>query len=466
MPDAHRAAFLAFEDGGCIRARMGRRMHGSGCRSPCIEDRVRADGRPDRGNFPEQIERQGCHHIGNIESMSTTRRWNVTNTMRSLIVLAGAVLCCVPTDATAGDASQPRRFLTFSSRLSDAWIMKHGSEYVFVWGESDGNKRDPVRADVWKQYAPNTELSTYFPYGRDPARADPASWQKSHPDWIAYRCDGETMAELFDKPIVPLDISNPQVVAWQVGNFVNGQYRDIALDNFSTSNVERECGVKRNGRFVRQYTEDRAGTERFAEAKVAWLERVTAQLHEAGKTVTVNYQIDRPVDSPLVRRITKAVDSVLTEEMFPPRHKGRFKAILDYADRLKREGKGFYAIYEIEVPSADTVQSVMAAYLIYAWSRSAVSISAVQDYGSEPKYGGFDRSVGTPCEEYRNSGGIYSRRYAGGVTVFADPMSPVAAVYRVPPGFSDVSGKPAPSALELKPGEGRILYRTGVMTCS
>lgn len=397
--------------------------------------------------------------------MSTTRNWGVTNTMRALAVLAGALLCRVSVHATAGDAPQPRKFLTFSSRLPDTWIMKHGSEYAFVWGESDGNKRNPARADVWKRYAPNTVLSTYFPYGRDPARADPASWEKSHPEWIAYRCDGETMAKLFDKPIVPLDISNPQVVAWQVGNFVNGQYRDIALDNFSTSNVERDCGVKRNGRFVRQYTDDRAGTERFAEAKVAWLERVTAQLHDAGKTVTVNYQIDRPVDSPLVGRITKAVDSVLTEEMFPPRRKDRFKAILDYADRLKREDKGFYAIYEIGAPSADNAQSAMAAYLIYAWSKSAVSISAVQDYGSEPKYGGFDRSVGAPCEEYRNSGGIYSRRYAGGVTVFADPMSPVAAVYRVPPGFSDVSGKPAPSALELEPGEGRVFYRTGVMTC-
>lgn len=211
------------------------------------------------------------------------RNWSVTNTMRTLAALAGALLCCMSAPATAGDAPQPRKFLTFSSRLPDTWIMKHGSEYVFVWGESDGDTRNPARADVWKQYAPNAVLSTYFPYGRDPARADPASWQKSHPEWIAYRCDGETMAKLFDKPIVPLDISNPQVVAWQVGNFINGQYRDIALDNFSTSNVERGCGVKRDGRFVRQYTDDRAGTDRFAEAKVAWLEHVTAKLHDAGR---------------------------------------------------------------------------------------------------------------------------------------------------------------------------------------
>lgn len=369
------------------------------------------------------------------------------------------------TAANVSHGTQPRKFLTFASSLSDDWIKAHGSEYVYVWGEADGDLKNRDRARAWATYAPHTRLSSYFPYGRDPSRRPPSEWVSAHPDWILYQCDGKTMATLFGHPIVPLDISNPAVERWQIKNFADAEYDDIALDNFATSNVEHACGIQRDGQNVALYSANRSGQEKFAEVKVAWLERVTKAIHAQEKTVTINYQIDLPLGSPLLDRIVSATDSILDEEEYPLRSPSRFNEVLGIASLMQAKRKPLYTIYQVRSVTPANVESAMAAYLMNADANSAIDITGVQQYGGTRTYFGYDRTIGEPCGTYTYTDGFYSRRYTQGIAILRDPARGVA-VYKPGAGLDDVDGNPARLEYSLGAAQGVVLYRSSPVACS
>jgi hypothetical protein len=366
--------------------------------------------------------------------------------------------------SVTSSAAQPRKFLTFSSSLSDEWIELHGKEYVYVWGESDGTTAGSRHAQAWRRASPGTQLSSYFPYGRDPARLDPSHWLASHPDWILYRCDETSMATLFGKPIVPLDIANPEVVNWQIENFLQAAHDDIAMDNFATANVERACGIWRDGQFVRLYPDDPRGVREFAEAKLRWLEQVSQALHQRKKTLTLNYQLDLPLDSPQLMRIVDAVDAVLDEEVYPARNPKRHLALTRFAVLMQQRGRALFTIYQLPELSRENVQSAMAAYLISAGPVSAVDITGIQEYGGDRTWFGYDRSIGDPCGAYRNKEGFFVRAYTGGLAVLRDPEAE-AATYYPESGLADVDDLPAQPSYRLKPSEGLVLYRGTPASC-
>jgi hypothetical protein len=374
-----------------------------------------------------------------------------------------AVLCLLSVDLSYG--AQPRKFLTFSGKLGDDWIKRHGSEYVFVWGESDGNTRDDRRTRLWAEVAPTTRLSSYFPYGRDPARLPPSEWLVNHPDWILYRCDGETMATLFNRPVVPLDIANPAVTRWQIANFAAAAHTDIALDNFATINVEHGCGVLRNGKYVELYRSGGDGQKAFAQVKVEWLERVADAIHGRGKTITVNYQLDQPLYSPLLSRIVAATDAILDEEVYPAHSRQRYRALARFASMVQKTGKALYTIYQLQTVTAESVQSAMAAYLINANAKTAIDITGIQQYGMEPKYFGYDKEIGEPCGTYQIEDGFYTRRYTRGLAVLRDPEGDPSS-FSPEAGLLDVQGVPASHRYLLAPSQGLVLYRAQPVACA
>ncbi|MGU7783027.1 putative glycoside hydrolase [Burkholderia sp. PU8-34] len=392
----------------------------------------------------------------------------MVNSMHERLMSAAAkalVIALCVTAANVSHGAQPRKFLTFSSSLSDDWIKAHGREYVYVWGATDGDGKNRDRARVWATYAPNTQLSSYFPYGRDPARRPPAEWISTHPEWILYQCDGKTMATLFGNPIAPLDISNPAVERWQVKNFAAAEHDSIALDNFATSNVEHACGIQRDGQSVTLYSADKGGQKKFAETKVAWLERVTKAVHAQKKTVTINYQLDLPLDSPLLERIVNATDAILDEEEYPLRSKSRFQQLLGFASMMQSKNKPLYTIYQVKDVTQNNVQSAMAAYLVNAYGKSAIDVTGVQEYGGARAYFGYDRNIGEACGPSKYVDGFYSRKYTGGVAVLRDPASGTA-VYKPVLGLVDVDGNAARLAYPLEPAQGLVLYRSSPAACS
>lgn len=87
------------------------------------------------------------------------------------------------------------------------------------------------------------------PICRDPEQRALSWWKKNHPTWLVYKCDQKTPARLQgdeDGPYV-LDISNPDVIAWQVKTYAkmaaNEGYKYLATDNFALGNAVDGCGV-------------------------------------------------------------------------------------------------------------------------------------------------------------------------------------------------------------------------------
>lgn len=356
----------------------------------------------------------------------------------------------------AFSAAQPARFLVFDSLFTPQMIQDKGAQYQFVWGSTSNPQRD----QAWQQYAPATRRSTYFPFERDPNAKSPEVWAQEHPDWVAYRCDGEP-AFLYGHPIVPFDIANSEVVQWQLGKFRQAPMKIVALDNFQTQNYEQICGYKSSrGNFVQRY-KGSSGNLEFSDVKLKWLEQVASALHSDGKETVVNYTLDVPPESAVARRIVAAVDGVVNED------EGRILSkreslenYLSFARILRQSGKSYYSIFQLSKISRSGVMSAMAAYLLGAGSKSAVYVSGTQRYGGEPNFLGFDRAIGEPCEENKYRDGWYSRNFSKGVVVVREPGAAVAD-WEVADGLRDEADQPIKEhSLSVAGGVGLIFYRS------
>ena len=136
-------------------------------------------------------------------------------------------------------------FLTFDSGISPASVATtpFAKQEVFVWGASVGSDTAAARRAAFKKANPNISLSLYMPYSRAPSASlgfNLAWFERHHPDWILYQCDRKTVAfwdgETAPTGSVPIDFTNPEVVAWQVANqsvkALQLGYDAMAFDNF------------------------------------------------------------------------------------------------------------------------------------------------------------------------------------------------------------------------------------------
>ena len=61
-------------------------------------------------------------------------------------------------------------------------------------------------------------------------------YQKYHPDWVVYQCDRQNPAYEFNQPLVPIDISNRDVIAFQANAY--GQWgADHGEDGLAADNM-------------------------------------------------------------------------------------------------------------------------------------------------------------------------------------------------------------------------------------
>ena len=103
---------------------------------------------------------------------------------------------------------------------------------------------------VAKYRASQMATSSYIPYGWAPNGSESlAWWQQIHPSWVLYKCDRATPAwytRLVGRN-VPLDVTNPAVVRWQVDTYARPAAADgfnvIAADMFVLDNPFHACGV-------------------------------------------------------------------------------------------------------------------------------------------------------------------------------------------------------------------------------
>lgn len=210
------------------------------------------------------------------------------------------------------------------------YAMTPSPNYSFVWGA--GEREDSIQllnqdaialTRSWHQANPNAIISRYIPFTRDPdaSRGPTGYWQREHPSWILYRCDRVTPAWEFDDTLrhekMPLDLSNPDVLTWQLQNYVFPAERDgydaIALDNFSLNNTWRACGIWRNGEWTRLYS-GKLHDPAYAATIISWLRR----LRDATPLFIIPnwHQDPRDYKEPTYTETLSLIDAILDEEGF------------------------------------------------------------------------------------------------------------------------------------------------------
>jgi hypothetical protein len=359
-------------------------------------------------------------------------------------------------------AEQPQKFLTFDSHVTYPEIKGHANQYVFVWGATG-----PSLDAAFTQESPGVVLGAYFPYSRDPdAKRGLDYWAASHPTWVAYTCDGATPATMYGDANVTLDVTNTDVVAWQVANFLNrpAGTNAVALDNFQFHNDGRVCGARdASGRFVQRYRPASYDMV-YAQDQVRWLERTADLLHAQRVKVVVNHIPDLSPDgddpaSPIIKRMVQSVDGILDEHAQLALRDARKSLLLaKLVSYVEASGKWMYLLYQLDNTGRSSIETAVANYLTMAGPTTAIYVSRNDDaYGYQPDFKGFDRQIGDPCGPATAQHGAVVRRYSEGLAIFAPPGSgslsvPVTDVYL------DVDGATITGSIRLEAGQGRVFY--------
>lgn len=369
-------------------------------------------------------------------------------------------------------ADQPKKFLVFDYAIRQPWIKAHANQYVFVWGSSKENTA------YFKKYSPLTELSTYAPYSRDPdAENNISKWKSAHPNWISYKCNRISPAIFVGDKNIPLTITNPQTIKWQISNFLSQaeETKTIALDNLQFRNVWGACGSYNTAEnFVKRYS-GYVYDSSYATDVAAWISTVSKAMHNSGYKVVVNHIPDSmkvgkisgaDMSSQNVKKMIASIDGMVDEKAdYILKNKDVSLSIFSLARYAARNGKWMYFIYQLNPLNAKTAESAMASYLIMASEKSAVYLSnAAKTYGHAPVFFGYDRAIGKACAPYQNDNDLLTRQFTRGMAIFLLPGQ-FRKKIELPAGFDDVNNRPIQRKANLTGGEGIILYRHSGTAC-
>lgn len=333
--------------------------------------------------------------------------------------------------------------------------------------------------------------------GRDPRAASPtfddrdhdlAWYQQHHPDWILHTCrksagptepqPGEPAYLFGDQTLVPLDITNPSVVAWQLEHFgVHAQrarYDALSIDNVYLKNLYGACGVFRGDRFVQKYDASNPDDPRWCRDVAGWLSAIRQVLSSFDPPIRVVANV-----APLPRVLTECfrtvvdnVDGVLDEGAFMAPTLDRRLDEADWLARIRlmldtqRRGRAWFSLAEFRtdpdpsnhcglVVSRDDVEWSIASYLMGKEQAAALAITGYLQYGCTLWHREFDTPVGTPCGPMRRVGSAFVRYHTGGISI-VNP-STRAQRFQTTTETRDTRGQPVSASFELSPGMGRVL---------
>jgi Hypothetical glycosyl hydrolase family 15 len=345
--------------------------------------------------------------------------------------------------------------------------------YDFVWGVTPGN------VTSFRSGHPDTLLSYYMPFHRDNGTFTDAAigknqhdldyWKSFHPDWILYECDRVTPAYEYGDPNMPLDFSNPDLIAWQVQTYAqpadqNG-YDALAVDNFNTENLFGACGYYRHGKWVQRYTGQVDDPHWHADI-VTWLTRMQAALRSLPRPLALipnlGFGSDPPLSDPTVRQIVSHVDAILDERGFTEFGDGyatgsNWLQIIQFIESVQKQNKAYYIINQFQSVDRAQIEWALASYLMCKEHLASVFISEEHDYGRSLYYPEYSAPIGNPSSKIYQSQHIYWRDYSNGL-VAVNPSDTQSYTVRTSyAGYKDLYGNRVSQSFTIPPHSGMIL---------
>jgi hypothetical protein len=359
-------------------------------------------------------------------------------------------------------------FETFDYNISNpASVAGH---YDFVWGANVDHVAE-IRAGN-----PDILISYYIPFFRDEgtffnndAYHDLAYWKATHPDWVLYKCDRITPAYEFGNPNIPLDFSNPEVVAWQLKTYAEPASRNgydvIAADNLVMVNLSNACGSYINGKWVQRYSGSREDKQ-WRKDVITWTTAMQQGLHLLPHPLALIANFDPgnlPSTDTEVQQVIDHLDGMADESGFT-RFGQAYVTDNDWLRKIQfmmyvqKELKPYYLVNQFPSIGRDEIQWALASYLMGKEHTAALFISTFQAYGADTRYNEYNARIGSPLGTMYQSQGAFFRKYSNGLVIVNSTSADTFTV-NLDPGKSylDLYDNAVQQAVTMPPHSGLVL---------
>jgi len=402
-------------------------------------------------------------------------------------------------------SSGVHKFLTFDTYIQANTITTSSlRNYDWVWG---GKHLDNIHA--YNQINPSFVVSFIFPYLLVHNSTETLQhWQKTQNSWILYQCDRKTPAWQGKLPNIPLDITNPNVIQWQIENYAKpaaqAGYDVIAADMFSLHeyggacgvwespgkwkqlyNISKKCHPKRdetcNIPSVKTSSHLTPGELDFAQKQIQWLnkfrEGISSITTKKGKPMGLipNFSITMQGliwNDPLLQDVIVNVDGILDECGFTRcghwrEHEPLWSNSTLYALTAQEKGVGYHTIHECgkvgNITDPSLRQWIVGSYLMINNHFASLFLSNVQQYGSWMlNWAEFSVPIGTPTGwPVKLISGLWKRDFTNG-TVLINPSEDhdVSFGLNASRCYADIYGNPittrAASRFDVAPGSAKV----------
>lgn len=365
--------------------------------------------------------------------------------------------------------------LAFDYDVHDAAALSRSVDYIWGGYSVDGTPSIDSRVPHIDGYLP----FNFDPYPQNVPGHSLTDWVRGDPDWIVYRCDAKTPAYYgIDGGNVPLDVTNPSVVRYQlsqVGKLFAKGADGVDFDVFGFTNISGACGIYERGVWKSLgYPPTNQDNTRLDDDALHWLRTMSQAIRSRfpGKTISLNLNLVEAGSR--LREIAPYVDMIFDEGGFTSYGSQNLSGAawetefegLQYLDSVGKafDVNGIVPAADDQRVSEDEINWALANYLLVKGAHSYTYIYAGNDSGagtSPSDYGTFyDRpqyhiAIGQPTTGAVHGQGVVMRYYSHGLAI-VNP-SP-RQTFRVSLGkpYRDTLGN-VYTALTLAPASGIVL---------
>jgi len=297
-----------------------------------------------------------------------------------------------------------------------------------------------------------------------------------HPDWVLYTCDRVTpsyyqQVDGRTSPNMPLDLTNPAVVEWQVQDIGIGDdsqqfYNALSADLVYLRNFDGACGIYRDGEWVQLFTGEEEDPA-YAEAVVTWASRMSNALHAlpSPRWLVANFPPFDFYSDEEITTLTANLDGVLDEAGFTGfgrrinmSGEAWIKKVRNIL-AIQGQGVAYYSMNYVQSfpPVLEELDWILASYLMAKEHSAYVLVTEVGGI-RWPDLAEYQQNVGHPCSPMRFSQNVYVRDYSRGMVVVNPSWSSAYSFTLPDENFFDLHDAPIlDSTLFLPTVSGKVL---------
>jgi hypothetical protein len=272
-------------------------------------------------------------------------------------------------------------------------------------------------------------------------------WQKQHPTWVEYHCDGSPITPLSPYVGAALDFTNPAVRQYIFQSAaepaLNDDYPAVSADNVILFNYTGFCGhYDANGKFIRQFDGTEDIDAKWTKAVMAYISDLRYRTHAAGGLFAINYFSRLPAQQDDEFSLIDLADLVFYETGFTNSGSGENyrpseneeNAILQNALAVQEDGKCYFSMNKVPTDYPNTSSAdltwIMANYLLIKGPCTYLWIGGKDQYGYLNHYPIYNVDYGTPLDSaVHEISGVWVRHYTH-ATVTVDPTGTASIVMK------------------------------------